>query len=110
MVQECFARSSLEHRLRRLSAQDRPAHQPSAQKARDGSEEPALRADCARRWVQVERDSLICMLWWIGSGLIFLWVVLRLFAPRGWLPLLLISGISILIIQIAAYRKTKSHR
>jgi hypothetical protein len=48
------------------------------------------------------------MLWWIGAGLIFLWVVLELLAPRGWIHLLLLSGICVLIVQIAAYRKTKS--
>jgi len=50
------------------------------------------------------------MLWWIGSGLILLWLVMQLFAPRGWIPMLLLAGISVLIIQTAAYRKTKSHR
>jgi hypothetical protein len=50
------------------------------------------------------------MLWWIGSGLILLWVLLELFARRGWIHLLLLSGISVLIVQIAAYRKTKIHR
>jgi hypothetical protein len=49
------------------------------------------------------------MLWVIGAGLIFLWVILTLFSPRGWAPLLLLSGISVLIVQIAAYRKTKRH-
>lgn len=48
------------------------------------------------------------MLWWIGSGLVLLWIPLQLFAPRGWTPMLLIAGLSILIIQTAAYRKTKS--
>ena len=50
------------------------------------------------------------MLWWIGAGLILLWGILALFAPKGWIPLLLLSGICCLIIQIAAYRKTKVHR
>lgn len=50
------------------------------------------------------------MLWVIGAGLIFLWVILSLFAPRGWAPLLLLSGICVLIVQIAAYRKTKATR
>lgn len=50
------------------------------------------------------------MLWVIGAGLIILWLVLTLFMPRGWVPLLLLSGICVLIIQIAAYRKTKAHR
>ena len=50
------------------------------------------------------------MLWLVGIGLIVAWVILQLFAPRGWIPLLLLSGVTILIIQTAAYRKTKSHR
>ena len=50
------------------------------------------------------------MLWWIGSGLILLWLVMQLFAPRGWIPMLLLAGISVLIIQTAAYRKRKSLR
>jgi hypothetical protein len=50
------------------------------------------------------------MLWFIGIGLILLWVVLELVAPRGWVPMLLISGVSLLIIQLAAYRKTKASR
>jgi predicted benzoate:H+ symporter BenE len=48
------------------------------------------------------------MLWWIGSGLILAWVVLQLFLPRGWVPMLLIAGVSLIIIQIAAYRKQKA--
>jgi hypothetical protein len=50
------------------------------------------------------------MLWVVGAGLIILWAVLSFFAPRGWAPLLLLSGICVLIVQIAAYRKTKIHR
>jgi len=50
------------------------------------------------------------MLWWIGAGLIILWAVLALFAYRGWVPLLLLSGICVLIVQIAAYRKTNRAR
>lgn len=50
------------------------------------------------------------MLWWIGGGLITLWAILTLFAPRGWAPLLLLSGICVLVVQIAAYRKAKFHR
>jgi predicted benzoate:H+ symporter BenE len=48
------------------------------------------------------------MLWLIGSGLILLWLVLQIFAPRGWVPMLLIAGVSVLIIQTAAYRKRKA--
>jgi len=50
------------------------------------------------------------MLWWVGAGLILAWGILSLFAPKGWAPLLLLSGICCLIIQIAAYRKTKYQR
>lgn len=50
------------------------------------------------------------MLWWIGGGLITLWAILTLFVPRGWVPLLLLSGICVLIVQTAAYRKAKAHR
>jgi hypothetical protein len=47
------------------------------------------------------------MLWWIGSGLILGWLILLIVHPAGWIPLLLLSGISVLVVQIAAYRKTK---
>ena len=50
------------------------------------------------------------MLWWVGAGLILAWGILSLLAPKGWAPLLLLSGICCLIIQIAAYRKTKYQR
>ena len=49
------------------------------------------------------------MLWVIGAGLVLLWLILTLFMPRGWAPLLLLSGICVLIVQIAAYRKAKRH-
>ena len=50
------------------------------------------------------------MLWWIGSGLLLGWLVMMIFHPAGWMHLLLLSGISVLVIQIAAYRKTKATR
>jgi hypothetical protein len=50
------------------------------------------------------------MLWWVGSGLILAWFVLRLVKPMGWIPMLLLSGIFVLIVQTAAYRKTRNHR
>ena len=49
------------------------------------------------------------MLWVVGAGLIFGWIILSLVFPRAWSPLLLLSGICVLIVQIAAYRKTKRH-
>ncbi len=48
------------------------------------------------------------MLWWIGSGLIALWLVLLVAHPRGWIHLLLLSGFCVLVVQIAAHRKTKA--
>lgn len=50
------------------------------------------------------------MQWVIGAGLLLLWFILTLFMPRGWVPLLLLSGITVLIVQIAAYRKTRYAR
>jgi hypothetical protein len=47
------------------------------------------------------------MLWWIGCGLLLGWLVMLIFHPAGWMHLLLLSGISVLIIQLAARRKTK---
>jgi hypothetical protein len=47
------------------------------------------------------------MLWWIGSGLILLWLILLIAQQRGWIHLLLLSGITVLIVQFAAYRKTR---
>jgi hypothetical protein len=50
------------------------------------------------------------MLWWVGSGLILAWFILFLVHPSGWIPLLLVGGISLFVIQTAAYRKTKAVR
>ncbi|HET6978539.1 MAG TPA: hypothetical protein VFI24_19565 [Pyrinomonadaceae bacterium] len=47
------------------------------------------------------------MLWWIGTALIVAWFILWMIAPRGWAPMLLISGISLIIIETAAYRRSK---
>lgn len=48
------------------------------------------------------------MLWWVGSGLLVVWLILLVVHPRGWIHLLLLSGISVFVVQIAAYRKTKA--
>jgi len=50
------------------------------------------------------------MLWWIGSGLLVGWLILLIVHPAGWIHLLLLSGISVLVVQIAAHRKTKAAR
>jgi hypothetical protein len=48
------------------------------------------------------------MLWWIGSGLIVTWFVLYFVIHKtGMVHLLLLSGISVLFVQVMAYRKTK---
>lgn len=48
------------------------------------------------------------MLWWIGVGLIVVWLILFIFHPSGWIHLLLLGGITVLVVQTAAYRKTKA--
>ena len=51
------------------------------------------------------------MLWWIGSGLLVLWfALLVILHQRGWVHILLLSGISVLIIQFTAWRKTRFQR
>lgn len=50
------------------------------------------------------------MLWWIGSGLLVGWLILLIVHPAGWIPLLLLSGITVLVVQLAAHRKTKAAR
>ena len=48
------------------------------------------------------------MLWLLSSGLLAAWFVLYLILQRrGWGHLLLLSGISILFVQVMAYRKTR---
>lgn len=48
------------------------------------------------------------MLWWIGSGLLVVWLILLIVHPSGWIHLLLLGGSTTLVVQIAAYRKTKA--
>lgn len=50
------------------------------------------------------------MLWLIGSGLLVAWLILLIVHPAGWMHLLLLSGITVLVVQIAAHRKTKASR
>jgi hypothetical protein len=46
------------------------------------------------------------MLWILGVGLIALWFVLKvIFNKGGFSHILLLGGISLLIIQFAAYRR-----
>jgi len=48
------------------------------------------------------------MLWWVGIAFVVVWLILFLFHPAGWIPLLLLGGITMLVVQTAAYRKTKA--
>jgi len=50
------------------------------------------------------------MLWWVGSGLLLGWLVMMIFHPKGWMHLLLLAGVTVLVVQIAAHRKTKAAR
>jgi hypothetical protein len=48
------------------------------------------------------------MLWFVGSGLIVIWFVLKfLFHKGGFVHLLFLCGVSVLVVQIAAYRKAQ---
>lgn len=47
------------------------------------------------------------MLWLVGSGLLAVWFVLKfILHKQGLVHILLIAGISLLVVQLAAYRKT----
>lgn len=51
------------------------------------------------------------MLWIVGVGLIVLWLVLKVVFHKGpFIYILLLTGISLLIIQFAAERKARYHR
>jgi len=48
------------------------------------------------------------MLWWIASGILLVWFLLTfILHKRGWVHILLLSGISVLVVQFVAYRKTR---
>jgi hypothetical protein len=48
------------------------------------------------------------MLWLVGSVMLTVWFVLTfVLHKRGMIHVLLIAGISVLVVQFAAYRKTK---
>ncbi|MGH9971762.1 MAG: lmo0937 family membrane protein [Pyrinomonadaceae bacterium] len=51
------------------------------------------------------------MLWIIGAGLIVLWFILKFILHKGgFIHIFLLTGISLLIIQVAAYRKARYQR
>jgi hypothetical protein len=50
-------------------------------------------------------------MWVVGAGLLVTWFVLKFVMHKGgYIPLLLIAGISLLVIQFVTYRKTRYHR
>ncbi len=51
------------------------------------------------------------MLWIVGAGLIVTWFLLKVFLHKGgFIHILLLGGISLLIIEFAAYRKSRYRR
>ena len=51
------------------------------------------------------------MLWILGVGLLIVWFLLKvLFHKGGFVHILLLGGISLLIIQYAAYRRSRYQR
>lgn len=51
------------------------------------------------------------MLWWVGLAFFVVWAFLVLALHKGGLVhLLLLTSISMLVVQFTAYRKTKYHR
>lgn len=46
------------------------------------------------------------MLWILGAGLIAFWLVLKfILLQGGFIHILLVAGISLLVVQFAAYRR-----
>lgn len=50
-------------------------------------------------------------MWIVGSSLLIVWFILKfVFHKGGFIHMLLLTGISILVIQFVAYRKTRYQR
>jgi hypothetical protein len=50
-------------------------------------------------------------MWIVGSGLLLLWFMLKfVFHKGGFVHIFLLTGISILVIQLVAHRKTRYQR
>ena len=50
-------------------------------------------------------------MWITGTGLLIVWFILKfVFNKGGFVHMLLLGGISILVIQFVAYRKTRYQR
>jgi len=50
-------------------------------------------------------------MWFVSAALLILWVILRVFLHKGgFVHILLISAISVFVVQLMAYRKTRYHK
>jgi hypothetical protein len=92
--------------MRRLSGELRTTRRKSKLKTKRNPKSAFRNPKCLKP--EIVGDE---MLWWIGSGLLVLWFALRfVLHQRGWVHILLLSGISVLVVQFAAYRKTRFQR
>lgn len=50
-------------------------------------------------------------MWLISGGLLLVWFILKFALHKGgYIHILLVAAISIAVVQVAAYRKTRYHR
>jgi hypothetical protein len=50
-------------------------------------------------------------MWFVSGGLLLIWFILKVALHKGgYVHLLLLAAISVLVIQLLAYRKTQYHR
>ncbi len=50
-------------------------------------------------------------MWFVSAALLVLWVILKVFLHKGgFVHVLLISAISVFVVQFLAYRKTRYHK
>jgi Flp pilus assembly protein TadB len=48
------------------------------------------------------------MLWVVGAGFLFVWFILKFLLHKGgFIHVLLLTAISLFVVQFAAYRKTR---
>lgn len=50
-------------------------------------------------------------MWVVSAGIVMIWLVLKFVLHKGgFIHILLLLGISIFVVQLIAYRKTRYHR
>ncbi len=58
-----------------------------------------------------QREQVTTKMWIAGTSLLVVWFILKfVFHKGGFVHMLLLGGISILVIQFVAYRKTRYQR